>query len=375
MDALDFLWNPRSAPVPRSRSSRAPLYFHRRLPAYRPTRLLQLDALAQEAGLEQLWIKDESSRLGLPAFKILGVSWAVYRALLDRLDREPSWQTLGDLCDSFAPLRPLCLVSATTGNHGRALARVASLLGFRARIFIPAQAPAERKAAIREEGAEIVECEEGYDDAVEQAAGWVEGCGTDQALLLSDTAPTRDDPVSLWISEGYSTLFWEIEDQLAVEGEPSPDTIIVQIGAGSLALTAATHFRRLDSGAEPKLIGIEAESAACFQASARSGAFQTVPGPSDSQMFCLNVGVPSGSGFDQILAAFDAFAAIPDKDLGLASRALAASGIVAGPTGAASLMGLWAALPHLPRHEHQRVLLINTEGAADPIGYGQALLR
>jgi diaminopropionate ammonia-lyase len=375
VDASDFLWNPRSAPGPQSRSSRAPLHFHRRLPGYRPTRLLQCNALAQEAGLKQVWIKDESSRLGLPAFKILGVSWAVYRALVDRLGSEPSWQTLDDLRDSFARLRPLCLVSATTGNHGRALARIASLLGLRARIYIPAQAPAERKAAIREEGAEIVECEEGYDDAVEQAASWVEGCAAGQVLLLSDTAPTKDDPVSLWISEGYSTLFWEIEDQLAVEGEPRPDTVIVQIGAGSLALTAATHFRRLDSGAQPKLLGVEAESAACFQASARSGAFQTVSGPSDSQMFCLNVGVPSRSGFDQILAAFDAFVAIPDEDLGLASRALAASGMVAGPTGAAGLMGLWAALPQLPRHEHQRVLLINTEGAADPIGYGQALLQ
>jgi len=375
VETSEFLLNPRRDEKARFRpSSHAAMEFHRRLPAYRPTRLLRLDVLAEELGLERLWIKDESNRLGLPAFKFLGVSWAAYRALVDRLDAEPAWRNLDDLRRSFAPLRPLSLVTATTGNHGRAVARVASLFGLTARIFVPAQAPADRVAAIASEGAQIVNGTGSYDDAVEQAANWADGQADEQVLLLSDTAPTTEDRVSNWISEGYSTLFWETEDQLSTAGEMGPDTVLIQIGAGSLALAAATHFRRQGVPFETTLIGVEAASAACFQASARAGAFRTIQSDRDSQMFCLNVGVPSRSGIDTILKGFDAFVAIGDAGLGPASRALANSGVVAGPTGAAGLVGAREALPWLSARESRRVLVINTEGAADPTGYAHALL-
>jgi len=354
--------------------SRAPADFHRRLPAYRPTRLVPLDGLAAEMGLQRLWVKDESHRLGLPAFKILGVSWAAYRALIDRLGAEPAWRTLDDLRSAFAPLRPLSLVTATTGNHGRAVARVASAFGLEARIFVPAGAPRDRVAAIASEGAKVVDSGGSYDDAVEQAANWAGDQAAERALLLSDTAPTEGDPISTWISEGYSTLFWEVEDQLSAAGESNPDTVVVQIGAGSFALTAAIHFRRDALSSETTLIGVEAESAACFQASARSGTFRTIQGPHESRMFCLNVGVPSLNGMAKVLKGFDAFVAIGDEGLGAASRALAESGLVAGPTGAAGLVGLREALPQFNGGQCRRVLLINTEGAADPTGYGQEML-
>lgn len=353
--------------------SRGTYEFHRRLPAYQPTRLLALDATAEELGLERLWVKDESSRLGLPAFKILGVSWAAYRALTARLGAEPSWRTPADLRDVFSSLRPLALVTATTGNHGRAVARVASAFGLEARIFVPTNAPADRVAAIADEGAVVVDCGGSYDEAVEQAAAWVRRQGARAALLLSDTAPAEGDLVATWISEGYSTLFREVEEQLAAVTEPLPDLVVVQIGAGSLALTAATHWRRDRRLAEITLLGVEVPSAACFQASARAGGFRGLPGPHGSRMFCLNAGVPSRSGLARVLAGFDAFVAVEDGELGECVRTLARAGVVAGPTGAAGLVGLRAALPHLARY-HRRVLLINTEGAADPTGYAQALL-
>lgn len=375
MVASRFLRNPQRNESMRSRSSsRAPANFHRRLPAYRPTRLVRLDGLASELGLQRLWVKDESRRLGLPAFKILGVSWATYRALIDRLGTEPAWRTLDDLRSAFAPLRPLSLTTATTGNHGRAVARVASAFGLQARIFVPAGSPRDRVAAIASEGAEIVDSGGSYDDAVEQAANWADSQAGDRALLLSDTAPRDGDPISTWISEGYSTLFWEVEDQLSATEESIPDTVMVQIGAGSLALAAATHFRRDGPTSETALIGVEAESAACFQASALTGTFSTLQGPHESLMFCLNVGVPSRCGMDKILQGFDCFVAIGDGGLGPASRALAEFGIVAGPTGAASLIGLREVLPRLKKSQCRRVLLINTEGAADPAGYAQAML-
>jgi diaminopropionate ammonia-lyase len=114
---------------------RVPLAFHERLPGYVPTPLIDAPELAQLLGVGQVLLKNESSRLGLPAFKILGASWAVYCALESRLGRpfEP-WQTLDQLVQLLAPLRPLTLATATDGNHGRAVARVAALFGLSARI-------------------------------------------------------------------------------------------------------------------------------------------------------------------------------------------------------------------------------------------------
>lgn len=374
MTSSEFLSNPRRdrralvEPPPQQ-----PYQFHRRLPSYQPTRLLALDAIAEDLELERLWVKDESSRLGLPAFKILGVSWAAYRALAARLGTEPSWRTPSDLRDAFSSLQPLTLVTATTGNHGRAVARIASTFGLGAQIFVPANAPADRVTAIAAEGAVAVDCGGSYDDAVEQAAAWARQQGTQRALLLSDTTPDESDPIATWISEGYSTLFREVEEQLAAAAEPLPDLVVIQIGAGSLALTAATHWRRDRRLAKVSLLGVEAATAASFQACARAGDFRTLPGPHRSRMFCLNAGVPSRGGLSRVLAGFDAFVAVQDSELGDCVRAFASAGVVSGPTGAAGLIGLRAALPQLAGRP-RRALLINTEGAADPTGYAQALL-
>ena len=63
--------------------------FHRRMPGYAPSPLHELPNVASDLGLGHVWAKDESSRLGLPAFKILGASWATYRVLSERLGRPP----------------------------------------------------------------------------------------------------------------------------------------------------------------------------------------------------------------------------------------------------------------------------------------------
>ncbi|KAG9538916.1 hypothetical protein KCV01_g26473, partial [Aureobasidium melanogenum] len=54
--------------------------FHKALVGYEPTALLSLDALAAELGLDGIYIKDESSRFGLPSFKASGASWGCFRA-------------------------------------------------------------------------------------------------------------------------------------------------------------------------------------------------------------------------------------------------------------------------------------------------------
>src|SRR4028118_619324 len=106
---------------------RAPLGFHRRLPGYEETPLVDAPGIAEDLGVGRVWVKDESSRLGLPAFKVLGASWAAYKALGDRLPGGEfgDWGTVDALKEKLEPLRPLPLVAATDGNHGRAQGRVA----------------------------------------------------------------------------------------------------------------------------------------------------------------------------------------------------------------------------------------------------------
>jgi diaminopropionate ammonia-lyase len=350
--------------------SRAPLRFHQQLPGYRPTRLVSLEPAAYELGLRRLWLKDESYRLGLPAFKVLGVAWAAYRALCDRIGREPAGP-LSELRRAFAPAHALTLVAATDGNHGRAVAHVAGWFGLAAHIFVPRQIPPDRLAAIRSEGADVEVVDGTYDDAVEAAA---DAGGSPAALLLADTAACADEVVPRWIAEGYSTLFWEIEDRLAELEEPTLDAVIVQIGVGSLAAAAAAHFRRDGADSRPLLVGVEPSSAACVFASVQAGRRSSVPGPHTSIMDCLNAGLPSAVAFPAVLAGFDAFAAVEDGGVGDAVARLAAHGVVAGTTGAAGLVGLLAIHDQLELAEDAAVLLLNTEGFADPGGYATALL-
>ena len=138
------------------------LSFHRALPGYAETPLVDATSLARELGLDALWIKDESRRFGLPAFKFLGASWAISRLLGGGSDA-------GELAASARDQGIERLTTATDGNHGRAVARMAALVGLRATIYIPEAMRAARRDAIASEGAELVVVAEGYDEAVRRS--------------------------------------------------------------------------------------------------------------------------------------------------------------------------------------------------------------
>ena len=138
------------------RTSREPLAFHRKLPLYAPTPLVEAPAIAKKLGLGRVLVKDESRRFGMPSFKLLGASWATYRALVDHVGSEPeSWDDVEDLRAWVAPLRPFALAAATDGNHGRAVARMAKLLGLEASVFVPAGTTRSRIEAIEGRGSEL----------------------------------------------------------------------------------------------------------------------------------------------------------------------------------------------------------------------------
>ncbi|HUI47569.1 MAG TPA: diaminopropionate ammonia-lyase [Acidimicrobiia bacterium] len=335
-----------------------PARFHRRLPGYVPTRVVNAPELAAQLGLTTLHVKDESHRLGLPSFKILGASWAVYRLLVGRLGREPQWQTFDELRGALAPLGPLTLVAATDGNHGRAVAHMAKQLGYHARILVPAGTAAARIDGIRSEGASVIVEDGTYDDAVRASAA----LAADDVLVVSDTSWEGYTDVPKTVIEGYSTIFAEVDEQLA---DTPPEVVVVPMGVGALAAATVSHY-----SSRSTIIVVEPLSAACGLRSAQAGHPVEVPGPHDSIMAGLNCGMVSIIAWPAVSRGADAFVAVDDAAAEDAMRDLDTIGVVAGETGAASLAGLRAVTEAgTPDVSGRHVLVLCTEGATDPVAY------
>ncbi|GAA5047321.1 diaminopropionate ammonia-lyase [Thermocatellispora tengchongensis] len=337
--------------------------FHVTLPGYAPTPLREMPALAAELGVGKVFVKDESARMGLPAFKILGASWAAYRALVG--DRGP--MTLEEL--AAATPAGTRLVTATEGNHGRAVAHMARLLGLPARIFVPAAVDPAAVRAIAAEGAEVGTVPGSYDEAVRAAAG--EAASVPGSVLVQDTAWPGYVDVPRWIVEGYATLYYEIDDQLAAAGAAPAALVAVPMGVGSLAQAAVAHYRACHGGTvppPPTLLGVEPGSAACVLAALRRGEHGTVP-TGTSVMAGLNCGTPSSLAWPYLRDGLDAAVAVGDAEAVRAVRDLAALGVTAGPSGAASLAGARAVLLDPDRRAataagpESTVVLLVTEGA------------
>jgi diaminopropionate ammonia-lyase len=328
--------------------------FHAGLPGYAPTALTELPALAAELGVGHVFIKDESARLGLPAFKVLGASWAIDRILAGR-----------------PPGGRLRLVAATDGNHGRAVARTARLRGHRAHVVVPRGVHRAAVAAIAGEGAQITELGGDYDDAVRHAADLAAEAGS---VLVQDTAFAGYEQVPAWIVQGYSTLFAEVDEQVAAAGAAPAGLVVVPMGVGSLAQAAVVHQR---SGGGAAVLGVEPDSAACVLAALAAGRPVTVP-TATTIMAGLNCPTVSELAWPVLRDGLDAAVAVTDDEAAAAAADLHDLGVASGPCGAAALAGARSALAG----DHDRraalaaagvddgttVVLLSTEGsAANPV--------
>jgi diaminopropionate ammonia-lyase len=341
--------------------TRDPLTFHQRLPGYAPTPLLDAASIASQLGCDRVSIKNETERLGLPAFKIMGASWATYCALMAKVEEQAHSisqpRTLDELKSVVAALRPLTLTCATDGNHGRAVARMARLLDLDAHVFVPADMDPARIAAIEGEGARVTKVDGTYDDAVARSA---DEAG-ERCLVISDTSWPGYHDVPAWVIEGYSSILWEIDDEFAVRGDPGPTIVAVQIGVGALAAAVVRHYRRLEP--QPFILGVEPTHAACVLASMEAGGITRLPGPHDSIMAGLNAGLPSEIAWPWVSKGIDTFIAVDDKRALDAIQMLAGEGLAAGETGAAGLAGVLGWLQLSGRTlANERLLLICTEG-------------
>lgn len=360
-------------PVPDS----GPVRFHRTLPGYAPSPLRSLPGLAGSLGVGLLHLKDESNRFGLPAYKVVGAAWAACQVLRDRY-RSPE-AGLAEL-GSRAAAEGLVLVTATEGNHGRGVARVARWLGIGAEVHLPAGSARSRIEGIQGEGAAVVEVAGSYDDAVASAARRAGG----MQLLLQDQGWDGYEAIPGWIADGYDTIFSEAEFQLQAADQPAPDLVLVQIGVGTLASAVVRHFRARGRARYPILLGVEPAEAACALRSIAAGApVSFEAGAHSSIMAGLNCGTPSTAAWPLLRDGMQGFLAIEDDQARQAMRLLAANGVRAGASGSAGIGGLL----ELARPEHRearaalgisgttRVLVISTEGVTDPVLWESVVAR
>ncbi len=324
--------------------------FHQGLAGYEPTPLTELPGIAAALNVGAVFAKEESDRLGLPAFKALGASWAIHQALQHH---EPTGHAV-------------TFVTASDGNHGRAVAHFASLLGHRAQVFLPKAVTQDAVAAIRGEGAEVSIVDGSYDDAVAEARRLTEVEG----VLIQDTAWEGYVEVPGWIVAGYSTLFAEVDNQLADLGVGGPDLVTVPTGVGSLLQAALVHYRRESAPTDTVVVSVEPVDAACVFASVEAGR-RTKVATGHTVMAGLNCGTLSTLAWPYIESGLDGCVTVTDSEARTAATDLAALDVDAGPCGAASLAAirvLQNALPGSPGgfglNPDSTVVLLVTEGVA-----------
>lgn len=311
-------------------------------------------------------------RLGLPAFKMLGASWAAYRAITRRLNAEDTPPRLDDLRDLVSGAKPITLVTATDGNHGRAVARMAQMIGVAARVFVPDVVSRLAIDHIRNEGAEVVVLPQDYDATVQIAAAEV---ATDTgAILVQDTAWDGYEEVPQRIVDGYSTLFREIDTQLVQQGSGPAGVVAIPTGVGSL-LQAAVEFHRSGQRGPASLVAVEPVSANCVTKSLQNR--EPVPVQTGrTNMAGLNCGTPSSIAWPFLRDGVDTSVCVDDEQAERASDDLGSFGISSGPCGGAALAGLRALRDNPQAHAwydgqvasagRTSAVLLNTEGAASP---------
>ena len=357
------------------------LAFHRSMPAYAPTPLLCLNRLASALGVGSIYVKDESRRFGLKAFKVLGGAYAMARHIAERLGEDIAQLPFAVMTSAAVRQKIGEVVFATTtdGNHGRGVAWTARQLQQKAVVYMPKGSSPERLNAIRAEGAQAEIVDMNYDAAVRLTAerarqhGW---------QVVQDTAWEGYEKIPLWITQGYGTLMLEVFQQLHAV---PPTHIIVPAGVGSLAAAVQAAVTAAYGTERPKVIVAEARAADCLYRSAlgQSGEAVAVEGDLATVMAGLSCGEANTIAWKILRDYTDAFASCPDYVATRGMRILASPlpgdpAVVSGESGAVTL-GLLSLLMQSPAlaaerealglDASSRVLAISSEGDTDPQRY------
>jgi diaminopropionate ammonia-lyase len=353
---------------------------HRQLPGYRMSPLKSLSSLAAKLGLGGIWVKDESARLDLQSFKVLGGSYAIYKLLQKRLGMEGEELSFADLIDG--PLREklgdITFAAATDGNHGRGVAWSASQMGFKSVIYVHKLTSQGRIQAIEQSGARVVVVDGNYDEVVRQVD---QDAQRNDWEVVSDTSWEGYEDIPKWVMQGYTTMFSEAQEQLAAQGLSQPTHIFVQAGVGSLAAATIGFYHNL-FGDSIQTCVIEPTKAACLYRSvqAEDGQPHNVEGDLDTIMAGLACGEPNPIAWEILKDRADYFAICPDfvAAMGMRVYGVPLQGdpvVISGESGAVTLGALIYIMQHatgrafreqLGLGPESQVLLINTEGNTSP---------
>lgn len=270
------------------------------------TPLLRSDWLSAAAGAE-VFLKLESLQI-TNSFKLRG-AWNAAASLVERL--------------SPGERRP-ALVTASAGNHGRALAYAAERLDLRVTVFTPRDAPQTKLEAIARHGAELRAEAVNYEDSERLAKEFAAATGT---LYLSPYSHPD-------LLAGVGTIDLEILEDL-----PSADTIVVPVGGGGLISGVAAVVKAVSP--RVAVIGVEAEASHPFTASLAAGRIVQVDvGPTLADGLAGNMD-PETITFDLVRTLVDRIVLVSEGHLAEGIRGLVASDrLIAEGAGAAAVGAL-----------------------------------
>jgi len=355
--------------------------FHKSFPGYQPSPLADLKSLAKALGVKGIYVKDESARFGLNAFKGLGGSYCIGKYIADRLNMDISDLSYEKInsAEIHDKLGEITFVTATDGNHGRGIAWTANCLGHKSAVYMPKGSSLERLNNIKALGAEASITDLNYDDTVRLASkkskenGWV---------LVQDTAWEGYEEIPGWIMQGYTTMAYEIIGQL----KEKPTHIFLQAGVGAMAGALTGFFADYyDEREKPAIIIVEPNKADCVfrTAAAADGRMHPVTGNMDTIMAGLACGEPCTIGWNVLKTYADHFVSIPDWVAAKGMRILGNpmgedAKVISGESGAATLgfaaeIMQNASLDYLRNQLNlepdSKILCISTEGDTDKENY------
>lgn len=359
--------------------------FHESFPQYTKTPLCRLEKMADYLNLGEIYIKDESYRFGLNAFKVLGGSFSMARYIAKQTGRDVSELpyevlTSDELRKEFGQAT---FFTATDGNHGRGVAWAANKLRQKAVVYMPKGSTQIRLANIQKEGAKATIEEVNYDECVRMAAA--AAAETENGVVVQDTAWDGYEEIPSWIMQGYGTMAMEADEQLQEYGCSRPTHVFVQAGVGSLAGAVQGYFANRYPENPPVVVVVEADVAACLYkgAAAKDGKPRIVDGDMQTIMAGLACGEPNTISWDILKNHVKVFISAPDWVAAKGMRMLSAPikgdpQVTSGESGAAPF-GALAAIMTMDEYKElreaigldssSRVLLFSTEGDTDPERY------
>jgi len=358
--------------------------FHMTMDEYKETPLTELKGLAQRLNVENIFVKDESYRFGLNAFKALGGTYAVAKLLCKKLGldiNEVSFEYFKRK-DIQEKIKDMVFVTATDGNHGRGLAWAVQKLGCKSVVYMPKGSSLIRLNAIKDASAEASIMEMNYDDAVRHATEQADKNGW---LLVQDTAWEGYEDIPNWITQGYMTMALESFEQINLKGYKRPTHIFLQAGVGSMAGSVLGFYANVFKENCPATIIVEPETANCIYKSAliNDGEPHAVEGDLQTIMAGLACGEPNPVTWEVLDNLAHAYVSCPDYVSAHGSRILASplksdKKVISGESGSVGIGLLSTILKNkeyesikkdLGLNEDSVVLCFNTEGDTDPEHY------